>query len=192
MPDVTNAALIAALLCACLAGVLLTCIRLPGTWVIVAAAAGFGWWDGWQKLTGLTLAILVGAAAAAEVVEMMMSVVVARRAGASRQAAWGGLLGGIAGMLLLTVPIPVVGTIVGAVVGCFAGAMLAELYVRREVAHGARVGFFSAIGLALGAAGKLAIALAMAGLVVASLLWSGKSSAAPSPPTAARDSRPSP
>jgi len=96
----------------------------------------------------------------------------ARRAGGSRQAAWGGMIGGIVGMLSLSflVPIPIVGTMIGALVGCFAGATIVELAVRKRLAQGTRVGLFAAMGFALGTAAKVAVALVMSGLLVTSVI----------------------
>jgi len=75
-------------------------------------------------------------------------------------------------MFLLSLPVPVIGTIIGGVLGCFAGAMIAELSVRKEVGQGAKVGLFSAAGLVLGAVAKLAIALVLAGVLLTSVVCS--------------------
>jgi uncharacterized protein YqgC (DUF456 family) len=107
-----------------------------------------------------------------EVIELLTSVLTARKAGASRRAGWGGLIGGIVGMFLFSIPVPIIGTIVGALVGCFVGAMIAELSVRNELGQGAKVGMFSAAGFVLGMVAKLALALVMAGVLVSSLIWS--------------------
>ena len=147
----------------CLLSVFLTALRMPGTWVIVAAAAGHGWWTGWTRVTLLTLAVLIGAAVVGEAAEMFTSMLTARRAGASRRAVWGGLIGGFVGMILFSIPIPLIGTVLGALLGCFAGAAIAEFTARKELGQGARVGAFAAIGFVLGAAAKTALAMAMSG-----------------------------
>ncbi|UCE61640.1 MAG: DUF456 domain-containing protein [Phycisphaerales bacterium] len=165
------AGLILLILC-CVIGVLITALRLPGTWVIVAGAAVFGWWCDWTRVSLTLLVILIGIGLAGEAIELLASMFTARRAGASRRAAWGGLTGGIVGMFLFSLPVPVVGTIVGALLGCFAGAMVAELSVRKKLAQGAKVGFFSAAGFALGAVAKLAVAMVMAGVLVTSAVCS--------------------
>ena len=170
MSGAADVAMIVILVLACLIGVLTTAVRLPGTWIIVAAAAVYGWWSNWTGITGGTIWLLLGVALAAELVELLMSVVTARSAGASRQAAWGGLVGGIVGMFILTIPIPGIGTVIGALLGCFAGATIAEVVVHNDLSRGARVGVFAAIGFALGAALKIAVALAMTGLVLTSAL----------------------
>lgn len=156
----------------CLAGIGLTAFRLPGTWLIVATALGHAWWSDWTRPGTLVLGMLIGAAATGELAELLLSVLTARGVGGSRQAAWGGLIGGFLGMFFLTfIPIPVVGSMIGAILGCFTGAMIGELHARREFGQGTRVGVFSALGFVLGAATKLAIAMAMAGLLVTSLIW---------------------
>lgn len=158
---------IALVLC-CVLAVAMTAFRLPGTWLMVAVGVVYPWLLDWKPFGWGVPAILAGAALVGEVVELLMSAVLARKAGASRHAQWGGLIGGILGMILLSflVPIPVVGTIAGAFVGCCLGAALAELYVRRSLGQGAKVGVFSGIGFALGTAAKTTIAMMMAGLLL--------------------------
>ncbi len=164
---------LAALILCCVAGLVLAVVRLPGTWVILLAAAGYGWWSHWERVGLWTVGALAGFALLGEAVEFVMSIWAARRAGASRQAVWGGLIGGFAGMLLLSflVPIPVIGTIAGALLGCFAGAASGEWFVRRRVGQGAKVGSFAAIGFAAGMAAKLAVALVMSALVLTKAAW---------------------
>ncbi len=122
----------------------------------------------------MIVAVLCGLALIGEAVELLTSVFTAKKAGASRQAAWGGLAGGLAGMILLSflVPVPLLGTLVGALLGCFLGATLAELAMRKKLTHGTKVGFFSALGFALGAAAKVAIALAMSAVLLTSVVCS--------------------
>ena len=153
-----------------LAGVLVTALQFPGTWLIVVAAVVYDWINGWSKIGWEILAILVGLAVVGELLELATSAWAARRAGASPRAAWGAVIGGFVGMFVLTLPLPVIGTIAGAVLGCFVGAVVAELTVRPDIAHTTRVGVFSAAGRVLGLVGKLAIAFAMAALAVGTAL----------------------
>ncbi len=161
------------LVLACLIGTALTAVRLPGTWLIVVAAAGYAWSECWTRANLTLLFILVGIALLGEGIELLASVLTARRAGASRKAALGGMLGGILGMIFLTflVPIPLVGTMIGAVVGCFAGAALVEMFVRKNLSYGTRVGFFAAMGFVLGAVAKIVVALAMSGILLSAAIW---------------------
>lgn len=156
----------------CAVGVVMTALHLPGTWLIVATALAYGWWTDWAELGVVTIAVLGGMAALGEAVEVLASVVTARRAGATSQAGWGALIGGFVGMLFLSflVPIPLIGTMVGALVGCFGGALLAELAMKKRLAHGAKVGVFAAIGFVLGTVTKLALAMVMAALLFTSAM----------------------
>ena len=154
----------------CLGGAVLTVFQLPGTWLIVAAALGYAWYYDWQRVGPWAVGAIVVIALAAEVVEQVAGMWFARRAGGSRRAAWWGMFGGIAGALLLTVPVPIVGTIIGAAVGCFAGALAAELSLQKQAAAGTRVGVFAAIGQTVGTVLKIAAALVMSGVVIVSAL----------------------
>lgn len=146
-----------------LAGVALAVLQLPGIWLIVASAAAYDWYHGWERIGWKWLVALGIVALFAEVFEAAAGMLAARRAGASRRAAVGALVGGFAGMILLSIPIPVVGTIIGGMLGCFVGACAAELTVRDDVAAGVRVGVFATIGRAMGLAAKTGAALAIAG-----------------------------
>lgn len=171
--EMTNALLIGLLILACLIGVAMTAVRLPGTWLIVAGAAGYAWGEGWARASLTLLGILAGIALLGEGIEILASVVTARRAGASRKAAFGGMLGGILGMIFLSflVPIPIVGTMIGAFVGCFAGAALVEMSVKNDMSHGTKVGFFAAMGFVVGAVAKIVVALAMSGILLSTVIW---------------------
>ena len=158
--------LVIALAVVCLGGALLTVLQLPGIWLVAAAAVGYGWYYDWQRLGPWTLGAIVGIAVLAEIGEQLCAMWFTAKGGGSRRAAWWGLFGGLAGALLLTVPVPIVGTIIGAAAGCFAGALLAELSLEKDAATGTRVGIYAAIGRTVGTVLKIAAALVMAGMAV--------------------------
>jgi len=147
-------------------GVALAAFTLPGSWVILASAVGYDWYFGWQRFGWKWLVALGAIALAAEIVELAASAVVAGKAGASRRAAIGSLIGGFAGMLLLSVPIPVIGTILGGFIGCFIGALAGEMTLRDDLRSGVRVGLFATLGRLLGMMVKISAAMAIAGAVV--------------------------
>jgi uncharacterized protein YqgC (DUF456 family) len=147
-------------------GIALAVFQLPGTWLILLSAAGYDWHYGWQRIGWKWLVALLVLAALAELLDTLASLVAARRAGASRRAAIGALLGGLAGMILLSVPVPVIGTVVGGLLGCFAGALIGEISVRNDLAAGAKVGVFATLGRLIGIMAKTAAALAIAGATV--------------------------
>lgn len=170
----SNFLTVAAVGLGCLIAVVLTAVRLPGTWCLVAGAGLYGWLTEWQAVTLSTLLLLSVIAAIGEILELFTSAVVARKAGGSRRAAWGGLVGGMLGMFFLSflLPVPFVGSMAGAIAGCFLGAAIAELTVRNHLAHGTRVGFFAALGMAIGTAAKVGLALVMSVFVIACALRS--------------------
>lgn len=152
-------------------GVVLTVVRLPGTWLILVAAALHAWHTGWLAPGWPVLAVLLVMAVAAEVIELLTSVVTTRRAGASGRASWCALAGGLVGMIALSFPVPIIGTVIGGIVGCFIGAAIGELTVRHDLVHGAKVGLFAAIGLILGTVAKTMFALLMAVTAVVAAVW---------------------
>ncbi len=163
--------LIVLLIVICLGAALLTVFQLPGTWLLLAATAGYAWYDGWERIGWKTVAVLAGIAVLAEAAESLAAIWFARKGGASHRAAWYGFAGGLAGAFLLTIPIPIIGTLIGAAVGCFAGAMVGELSLDRDPATGAKVGFYAALGRILGTTIKIAAAVIMAGLTIVSVFW---------------------
>lgn len=165
------AVLFALALC-CILGIGMTAIRMPGTWLIVLSAAGYGWYDAWHSIGKMTIVILIGVAVVGEILEFFSSVVTARRAGASRKAGWGGLIGGTLGMFCLSPTIAVVpiGPVIGALLGCFIGATVGEMIVRNKLVGSARVGVFSALGMALGTAAKLGLSFVMAAILLTAIL----------------------
>ncbi|HWL91947.1 MAG TPA: DUF456 domain-containing protein [Phycisphaerae bacterium] len=157
-----------------LLGVALAAFQLPGTWLILAAAAGYDWYFDWQRFGWKWLIGLLIFAGLAEVVDTLAAVVAAKRAGASRRAAIGAVIGGFVGMILISVPIPipVVGAVIGGLMGCFLGALLAELSLNKDIATGARVGLFATIGKIFGLVAKTSAAAVIAGTVISLAAWS--------------------
>lgn len=163
MMDVLLLAVLASLAAA---GALLAALQLPGTWLILASAAGYDWYYDWQRIGWRWLLALAALTVAAEVLDTLASVAAARRAGASRRAVVGSLLGGFIGMIVLSLPVPVIGTIAGGLAGCFLGAAIGELSIHDDVTAGARVGLFATLGRILGLMAKTAAAMVIAGATV--------------------------
>ncbi len=147
-------------------GILLAVFQLPGTWLILASAAGYDWYYDWQRIGWKWLVCLGVLAIIAEAVDSLASIVAARKAGASRRAAIGALVGGFLGMILFSIPIPVIGTVVGGLAGCFTGALVMELTARDDLRAGAKVGFFATLGKLIGLIAKTGAAFAIAGATV--------------------------
>lgn len=162
----TDTAWLIALIATCIGGLLLVVLQLPGTWLIAAATVGYGWRGNWLEIGWQTAAAVAAMAVAAEIVELWTGAWLTRRAGASSRATWCGLLGGIAGMLILSIPVPIIGTLIGGVIGCFTGALVGELTIRDDAIGATRAGLAAAVGRVLGTTAKTAAAVAMAGTVI--------------------------
>ena len=157
---------LAGLVIACLLGVVLAVLQLPGTWVILGAGVLYSWHADWTRITPTALGVLAGLAVAGELIEFVASAWLVRRAGASGRTSWYALGGGLVGMFVFSLPLPLIGTVAGGVIGCFVGAVVGEMTMRNDVAGATRIGLFAAAGRVLGTAGKLLVATAMAGLVI--------------------------
>ena len=146
-----------------LAGFVLTIVTLPGTWLMCAALAGYAVLTRAHHLmTWKPIALLLVLATAAEIIDTVGSGAGAKKAGASKLAMFGAVVGGIIGAIFLSFipPFPL-GTIAGACGGCFVGAAAIELLVRKDVGQSLRVGFYAARGRLMGIISKIALALVM-------------------------------
>jgi uncharacterized protein YqgC (DUF456 family) len=158
----------------CVAGVALTVVGLPGTWLMLLAALG-AWWAAPGMYDEWTLGVVGVLCILAEVAEGVSGAVGAKAAGSSRRAAAGAIVGGLLGAIFGTVliPIPVVGTIVGAAVGSGAGAVVMELTkdkpLRRSTSLYA-VGKGAAVGRLWATVIKGGFALVIAGMLIVATL----------------------
>src|SRR4051794_26453771 len=101
------------LLLLCLGGIFITLLWLPGLWAMVLAALVYAWYTAFTYVGLWTLVILMVIAGIAELIEFMAGSAGAKKAGGSRRAAWGALIGGIVGAIVLTIPVPIIGTTIG-------------------------------------------------------------------------------
>lgn len=131
---------------------------LPGAPLIFAGLLAAAAAEDFTHVGAWTLALLGAMAALSYVVDFAATALGARRFGASRRAVLGAALGLFAG-LFLGLP--------GILLGPFVGAVLGELSQRRSLPEAGRAGIGATLGLALGAAAKLALAFSMIGVFVA-------------------------
>jgi uncharacterized protein YqgC (DUF456 family) len=143
-------------------GFLITIVPgLPGVLVIYAGMWLAAWSDHFARIGWPTLTVLGVLAALALVADMIASLLGAKRAGASRWALIGSMIGAVAG-LLFGLP--------GLLLGPFAGAVIGELIARRPLAAAARVGLATWTGLLIGTLAKLALAVSMLAVFAVSYL----------------------
>ncbi len=156
-----------------LAGWLLAVFQLPGTWFILAATTAYDWHFDWDRITWPALAVMALLAVVAEVADLLAGMKGAQKAGASRAASWGALVGGIGGMLAFTplIPIPILGSILGGLLGCFGGAFVVERYFHGDTGKSAKVGFGAAVGRLVGLLIKLMTAIVISGIAVGTAIF---------------------
>ncbi|MEO1236289.1 MAG: DUF456 domain-containing protein [Planctomycetota bacterium] len=148
------------------AGVALTALQLPGTWLMIAAVAAFAWlrW-GHDHFSygGWTLVALLALAALGEFLEFIAGAAGTRNAGGSKRAAALSIPFAIAGAIVgsFAIPIPVVGTLLGAAIGAAAGALLGDRWAGRQWRDALTGARGAAVGKITGTVLKLVVAAAM-------------------------------
>lgn len=143
-----------------LAGLLLP--LLPGAPLLFLGLLCAAWAEGFRYAGVWTLLLLGCMAAMTYLVEFVASILGARKFGGSRRAMAGAAIGGIVG-LFFGIP--------GILLGPFVGAVLGELSLQRNLDRASRAGFGTVVGMAVGAAGKLAIGMAMVGIFLLARLF---------------------
>jgi len=148
------------------AGLLLDLVGLFGNWIILGTAAavwlctGFHHFGAWSLLSLAALALL------GDILEMIAAGYGARKFGGGKGAIFASLVGCIVGAIVGTPWFPVVGTLLGACAGAFAGAALYELLITGKTAGASiQTGVGAALGRIGGVIAKLAIGLAMLGVM---------------------------
>jgi uncharacterized protein YqgC (DUF456 family) len=130
---------------------------LPGAPLIFLGALLAAWAEDFAYIGFGTLIALGVLSALAIAVDFIASAFGVKRFGASPRAIAGATIGALVGIFF---------GLVGILIGPFVGAMLGELSVRNDLAAAGRAGIGAALGLAIGTAAKLAIAITMIGLIL--------------------------
>ena len=134
---------------------------LPGPVLIFAGLLLAAWVDGFEKVGWLPLSLLGVLTALTFVADIVATGAGAKKAGASKQAIIGATLGTIVGIFF---------GVIGIFVGPFAGAAVGEFLAKRDLVRAGKVGYGTLFGLVLGAAMKIALALAMVAVFVTAYL----------------------
>ena len=129
---------------------------LPGTPLLLAGLVLAAWTEGFAHVGWGTLALLGAIAFLGYFIDFAAGAFGAKRFGASRAGIAGAAVGALVG-LFFGLP--------GVLLGPFVGAVAGELLVARRNPEAAeRAGVGAALGLAFGAAAKLALAFTMLGI----------------------------
>ncbi len=130
---------------------------LPGVLLIFGGMLLAAWIDDFTRIGWPTLTLLGALTVLTFVADIVSSLLGARRVGASRQALYGSVIGGIVGIPL---------GLAGLVLGPFVGAIAGELLAQRGIRAAAQVGFGTWLGLLVGTLAKVALAVAMLGVFI--------------------------
>lgn len=142
-----------------LAGCLLPAI--PGLPLIFLGALAIAWAGDFQQLGAITLGILAAMALLGMLIDFVAGVFGAKVSGASSRALLGAALGSVVSIFF---------GLPGLVLGPFIGAALGEWQVHRDAYQAGKVGLATLAGLIAGTVAKLAMALAMIGVLAFGLL----------------------
>jgi len=143
-----------------LAGVVLP--ALPGIPLVFGGLLMAAWLDGFERIGGVTLAVLGALAVLAWLIDFAASVIGAQRVGASPLALIGAAIGTVAGLF---------GGLIGLLFAPLAGAAIGEFIARRDAFQAARVGLATWLGMLLAAIAKVAIAFMMLGIALAAWVF---------------------
>jgi uncharacterized protein YqgC (DUF456 family) len=135
---------------------------MPGAALVLAGTVLGAWTDGFQRVGGWTVGVLVALALLSWVLDYAAGVLGAKKVGASKQALIGAALGTVAGLFL---------GFVGVLVMPFVGAAAGEYLARRDHRAAARVGVATGLGLVVAMIAKVVIAFVMIGVFVVALLF---------------------
>lgn len=161
--------LTAVLVLAGLAGTVLPV--LPGTLLVLAGLFVGAWIDGFARVGGWALGVIVVLALLAWATDYVAALLGAKKVGASRWALIGAAIGTVVGLVM---------GLVGVLFMPFVGAVAGELYALRHqpgALQGAttgqafKVGTATWIGMLVGTAIKIALAFVMVGVFVVAYAW---------------------
>ena len=134
---------------------------VAGTFIIFADALGFAIITHFEKITWTVLGVLLALAIIVELLELALAGAAARKFGSSKAAAWGAIIGGLLGAIILTPFAPLIGTIFGGFLGAFLGALLVELISSEDFNKSIRSAWGAFLGVLGGKVIKITVAIIM-------------------------------
>jgi len=176
-----------------IAGLFISILGLPGLWLMIGSAGLYAWLTAGIYIGKWPLIICFALALCAEIAELIAGSAGAKRAGGTKRAMIGAIIGAMLGGIFLSfIPIPVISTIVGVCLGAFIGAAVAEMTAHGDVQQSMRVGVGAAQGRFYGIFLKLSFGIVIAAItLVAAFPYSRKASPAPTTLTAPVSTQPS-
>ena len=134
---------------------------MPGAVLVYLGLLLGAWIDGFERVGPVTIILLTLATGLVYAIDIAAGSFGARHLGASRRAVWGAALGTLVG-LFFGLP--------GILIGPFVGAVAGEYTAHRQLARAGKAGAGTWLGLALGAAAKVALVFGMLALFTVSYM----------------------
>lgn len=152
-------------------GVCLTLVSLPGNFVIFTIAVVYGFYDHFTHLTYTVLGTLFVTLLVGEGVEFAAGALGAKREQASKEVIFAAFLGTVAGGIIGSAIIPILGSMAGVLGGAFLASFLAEYLKTGDRERAGRVAQSVLKGQAVGIIAKFAIAVFMVIFILYQLPW---------------------
>ena len=135
---------------------------LPGVTLVFAGILLAAWIDDFARIPLWLVVIFAILTAVAWAIDYLAAAAGAKRAGASKLAVLGAMIGTVAGIFM---------GFVGLLFMPLVGAAVGEYIAQRDLRRAGNVGVATWLGLLVGTAVKVAIVFAMIGAFVVALLW---------------------
>ena len=145
----------------------LAVVGLPGTLLIVAEGAVYGFATGFKAFSPWFVLALLAVSLFAETAENLIGIYCAKRCGSSPRGIVASVVGAIIGGIVGAAGASIFGALIGALLGSFLGAYLIEYHRLGEHSRAAKAGGGAIAGRLAGMALKLMIGVFMG----AALLW---------------------
>ncbi|HEX6723249.1 MAG TPA: DUF456 family protein [Burkholderiaceae bacterium] len=134
---------------------------LPGTLFVLGGIVLGAWIDGFTRVGWITITVVVVLAVLAWALDYVAGLLGAKRAGASRLAIVGAVLGTVAGLFM---------GLIGVFFMPLVGAAIGEYIAQKDHARAAHVGIATWLGIMAGMVAKVVIAFMMIGVFIVALL----------------------
>ena len=144
-----------------IAGVVVTPIGIPGTFIIAVAALLYSIFTDFANISWTLIFMLFTIAILLEMLEFALSGYMANRFGGSKYSVIGAIAGGLIGAVWGTAILPIIGTLIGAFFGAFGGAFIGEYFISRDVNRAILAGIGAFLGAVGGKTMKTVTAVAM-------------------------------
>lgn len=141
-----------------IAGILLP--ALPGVPLVFVGMLVAAWTEGFNRIGWVTLVVLGVLTVVSIIIDVISTVIGAQKVGASRLALAGSAIGTVAGLFFMPI---------GLFAGPFLGALAGEYLHGRKLGQATKVGFGTWLGIVLGIAFKLGLAMTM--IAVFAVAW---------------------